>query len=77
MFKHSTKWTPQEIEELRDLAARGVRPSMIAHSLGRSVSAVRGKAIATGIGLVGERSIAGMSLRPRAHTSFLTRELGN
>jgi hypothetical protein len=65
--KHSTKWSSQEIEDLRVLASQGFRPSVIAQQLGRTKSAVRGKAIASGIEMVGERSVAGVSLRTRMY----------
>lgn len=64
MSKQSTKWTPDEVEELRALAEAGLRPSVIAHRLGRTHSGVRGKAIACGISMVGERSREGVTLRP-------------
>lgn len=67
MSKISTKWSADEIEALRTLAAQGFRPSVIAQRLGRTKSAVRGKAIACGIDMVGERSIEGVSLRARMY----------
>lgn len=63
MLKQAAKWSPDEVEELRYLASQGVRPSVIARQLGRTVAGVRGKAISCGIPLVGERSIEGVTLR--------------
>lgn len=63
MSKQAPKWSPDEVEELRYLAGQGLRPSVIARQLGRTVAGVRGKAISCGIPLVGERSRAGVTLR--------------
>lgn len=62
--KPFNEWTSEELETLRDLAAKGLRPSLIAERLGRSPLAVKGKAKACRIELVGERSKAGVTLRP-------------
>lgn len=62
--KPFNEWTPEEVEVLRDLAAKRLRPSLIAERLGRSPLAVKGKARFCKIELVGERSKAGVSLRP-------------
>lgn len=59
----AAEWSAEEIALLHRLAAKGLRPSLIAERLGRPVGGVKAKAAACRLVLVGERSREGISLR--------------
>jgi hypothetical protein len=59
----TTKWTPQELERLRQLAASERSLRSIARIMGRSEAAVRGKAHNNGILLQCERGAQRLPLR--------------
>lgn len=56
-------WPAEELQRLRDLAASGMRASIIAETLQRTEASVRGKAMGCGIDLVSERSPKPVTLR--------------
>jgi hypothetical protein len=49
------RWTDRDVEELRRLAAAGIRVSLIARTLSRSSQAVRAKALQLRISLACRR----------------------
>jgi hypothetical protein len=49
------RWTDRDVEELRRLAAAGIRVSLIARTLSRSSQAVRAKALQLRISLASRR----------------------
>jgi len=56
-------WRADEVETLRDLAAKGWRASDIAFLLRRTEASVRGKAAAGGVYLVSDRKPKPVTLR--------------
>lgn len=57
------KWTQEEVRILRELASNERSVSSIARIMGRSESAVRGKAYNNGITLLSERRLQPLPLR--------------
>lgn len=62
-FKRGRKWTLEEVQALRRLAADGHRASVIARLMDRTEAAVRGKSLCCGIDLVSDRKPQPITLR--------------
>ena len=62
-MEKTSRWTQEEVRVLRELAFNGRSISSIARIMGRSESAVRGKAYNNGIALLSERRFQRLPLK--------------